>query len=116
MGPMLLAMLVIVAGAGVRVVAPSVAGAGRAKLLGYGLMLGGVALAAMNTVVVIGVGEVGVKHFLGSVDPNVLDQGVHVVNPLASVEKMSVREQSFPQAGGVEQDLAAGFARAGIEI
>jgi regulator of protease activity HflC (stomatin/prohibitin superfamily) len=103
MGPMLLAIVLIVAGAGVRLVGPSVGGGGQAKLLSYGLMLGGLATAGLNTVVVVDVGEVGVKHFLGSVDGRVLDQGVHVINPLASVEKMSVREQSFPANGGIEQ-------------
>ena len=99
---MMLAIIVIAAGAGVRVAGPSFGKAGNMKLLGYGLMLGGVALAGLNTVVVIGVGEVGVKHFLGRVDPRPLDQGVHVINPLASIEKMSIREQSFPPGSGVE--------------
>ena len=106
MGPILLAILLIVAGAAVRVVGPSIAGAagaGRAKLLGYGLMFGGVALAGVNTVVIVDVGEVGVKHFLGRVDAVPLGQGIHVINPLASVEIMSIREQSFPQRGAVEQ-------------
>jgi len=44
-----------------------------------------------------------VKHFLGSIDPEPLDQGVHVVNPLASIEVMSIREQSFPADGSVER-------------
>ena len=106
MGPVLLAILLIVAGAAVRVIGPSVAGvagAGRAKLLGYGLMFGGVAVAAVNAVVIVDVGEVGVKHFLGRVDPVPLGQGIHVINPLASIEIMSVREQSFPQNGMIEQ-------------
>ncbi len=106
MGSMLLAMLVIVAGTAVWVIGPAVAGAanrGRAKLLGFGLMLGGVAVAGINTVVIVDVGEVGVKHFLGRVDDVPLGQGIHVINPLASVEIMSVREQSFPPSGGVEQ-------------
>ena len=103
MGPMLLAVLLIVAGGAVRVIGPSAGGGGRAKLLGYGLMFGGLATAGLNTVVVISVGDVGVKHFLGSVDARVLDQGVHIINPLASVEKMSVREQSYPPNTGVEQ-------------
>ena len=103
MASMMLAILIIVAGAAVLVVGPSVGDRGKSKLLGYGLMLGGIAAAGLNAVVVIGVGEVGVKHFLGQVDRTPLEQGVHVINPLATVEKMSVREQSYPQSGGVEQ-------------
>ena len=106
MGSMLLAMLVIVAGTAVWVIGPAVAGAanrGRARLLGFGLMLGGVAVAGINTVVIVDVGEVGVKHFLGRVDAVPLGQGIHVINPLASVEIMSIREQSFPPRGSIEQ-------------
>ena len=94
------AVLVIVAGAVLRGFA---GGRGDVRLAGYGLMLGGLALAVLSSVVLVDVGEVGVKHFLGSVDPEPLPQGVHVVNPLASIEKMSVREQGFPSDGGVEQ-------------
>jgi regulator of protease activity HflC (stomatin/prohibitin superfamily) len=106
MESMLLAIVVIVAGAAAWVIGPSVAGAanrGKAKLLGVGLMLGGVGVAGINTVVIVDVGEVGVKHFLGRVDAVPLGQGIHVINPLASVEIMSIREQSFPASGGVEQ-------------
>ena len=106
MESMFLAILVVVAGAGAFVIGPSVAGAanrGKAKLLGVGLMLGGIAIAGANTVVIVGVGEVGVQHFLGNVVETPLDEGIHVINPLASVEIMSVREQSFPAGGGVEQ-------------
>jgi len=66
-------------------------------------MFAGLVTAGMNTVVVIDVGEVGVQHFLGKVNETPMGQGVHVINPLASVEIMSVREQSFPARGGVEQ-------------
>ena len=103
MASMMLAIIIIVVGAAVVVAGPTVADRGKARLLGYGLMLGGVAAAGMNAVIVVGVGEVGVKHFLGQVDRVPLEQGVHVINPLASVERMSVREQSFPESGGIEQ-------------
>ena len=106
MESMLLAIVVIVAGAAVWVIGPSVAGAanqGKAKLLSVGLMLGGVGVAGLNTVVIVNVGEVGVTHFLGQVNAVPLGEGIHVINPLASVEIMSIREQSFPASGGVEQ-------------
>lgn len=73
------------------------------KLAGYAIMVVGLGLFGMNAVVVIPVGEVGVQHFLGRVNAVPLDQGVHAINPLASVEKMSVREQAFPPQGGYEE-------------
>ncbi len=106
MGSMLLAMLLIVAGVVVKVAGPSVGGTAikaRATLLGFGLMLAGVAVAGVNTVVIVNVGEVGVQHFLGKVTATPLGEGIHVINPLASVEIMSIREQSFPERGVVEQ-------------
>jgi regulator of protease activity HflC (stomatin/prohibitin superfamily) len=75
---------------------------GAARLFSYVIMIFGVGIAFLNSVILIDVGEVGVKHFLGNVTPTPLGQGVHVVNPFASIEKMSVREQSFPTDGGIE--------------
>ncbi len=103
MGPVFLAMMLIVVGAVVRAGGGAVTSKGNAKLVGYGLMLAGLVAVAMSSIVVIGVGEVGVKHFLGSVDESSLEQGLHFVNPLASVEKMSVREQAYPPDGTVER-------------
>lgn len=103
MSLIMMAVIVILIGAVVRAAGPSMGQTkGMSALVGYGLMLGGILIAGMNTVIVINVGEVGVKHFLGTVDEQPLRQGVHIVNPLASVEKMSVREQSFPADGGIE--------------
>ena len=99
MGQIILAIFVILIGAVIRAVGPATGkpnAAGASKLAGYGFMFAGLALAFGNAFTVISVGEVGVKHFLGSVDPVPLEQGVHVINPLASIEKMSTREQSFP--------------------
>lgn len=100
----------LIAGAGVvRIMARSLpSGRGRASPGAINLastVLGGmgVLILVASTVTVIGVGEVGVKHFLGSVDQDVLEQGVHFINPLASVEKMSTREQNYPQDGTVER-------------
>jgi regulator of protease activity HflC (stomatin/prohibitin superfamily) len=105
MGQIILAVFVILLGAIIRAVGPQTGrpnATGSSKVLGYGFMFFGLALAVANAFTVISVGEVGVKHFLGKIDPRPLDAGVHVVNPLASIEKMSVREQSYPEGGGVE--------------
>lgn len=102
MGFAAIAIVLIAIGAIVRSL-PSDGGKVPTKLAGYVIMFVGVGLTFLNAVVMIRVGEVGVKHFLGNVDPVSLDQGLHVVNPFASVERMSVREQSFPAQGGVEQ-------------
>jgi len=106
MGQIVLAIFVILIGAVIRAVGPATGrpdAAGASKVAGHGFMFAGLALALGNGFAVISVGEVGVKHFLGSVHPVPLEQGMHLVNPLASIEKMSVREQSYPPDGGVER-------------
>jgi regulator of protease activity HflC (stomatin/prohibitin superfamily) len=104
MAPIILAVFAILLGAVIRSVGPSIGkSAGAARLVGYGFMVAGLLLAASNTFAVISVGEVGVQHFLGNVSTKALEPGVHMINPLASIEKMSIREQSFPSDGGIEQ-------------
>ena len=104
MGLAILAIFVIFVGAALRFVAPaSGPKSGSVRLVSYGMMLMGIVVALLSTVILVGVGEVGVKHFLGSVDPVPLEQGVHIINPLASIEKMSIREQAFPADDTVER-------------
>ena len=80
MGLAILAIMVIVTGAVLRVMAPSAgARSGSIRLFSYVVMLFGVGLAFLNAIVLINVGEVGVKHFMGRVDPAPLEQGVHVL-------------------------------------
>ncbi len=105
MGLLIVSIFAILVGAVLRTAGPQLgkAGTGASKLAGYGFMFAGVLLFALNTLAFVSVGEVGVKHFLGRVDAEPLEQGMHVVNPLASIEKMSIREQSFPSDGSVER-------------
>jgi len=104
----LMAALLVAVGGGVRLLAPAVGTASRrsptAIKVAGNLVTGlGLVLLAASSVTVISVGEVGVKHFLGRVDPESLTQGVHFINPLASIEKMSIREQNYPSDGSVER-------------
>ena len=102
MGFLAIAAVLIVVGAIIRTI-PSANAKIPNKLAGTVVMIIGLVLVVMNTVVVVRVGEVGVQHFLGTVSPRALEAGVNVINPLATVERMSVREQSFPAQGSVEQ-------------
>ena len=80
-------VFLIVLGAVIYVVGPKTAkpgAAGSTKLAGLGAMIGGLVLMVSSGVTVIGVGEVGVKHFLGTID-------------------MVPREQAYPPDSGVEQ-------------
>lgn len=100
------AIFLILLGAVIFVVGPKAAKPGTegyTKLAGLGAMVGGLVLMLSSGVTIIGVGEVGVQHFLGKINTTPLEQGVHLINPLASVEKMSVREQAYPPDGGVER-------------
>ncbi len=106
MATLILGVLAILIGAAIRAsgpVASKPGAAGMTRLAGYAFMGAGLLIILANAFTVVSVGQVGVKHFLGSVDPEPLEQGVHLINPLASVEKMSVREQAFPADGGVER-------------
>ena len=102
MGFLAIAAVLIVVGGIIRTI-PSANAKIPNKLAGTVVMIIGLVLVVMNTVVVVRVGEVGVQHFLGTVSPRALEAGVNVINPLATVERMSVREQSFPAQGSVEQ-------------
>lgn len=103
MGLAILAIVMILAGAVARFLGSRAGFKGPVKLVGYMLMLGGLVVAALSSLVVVAVGQVGVVHFVGRISPTPLEQGIHLVNPLASVEKMSIREQAFPPDGGVER-------------
>ena len=62
---------------------------------------GGVVLGSM--IVVIGAGQVGVRHAFGRVDPVPLVSGIRFVTPWSYVERFSTREEQYPEADEAEQ-------------
>ncbi len=69
---------------------------------GLGVSLLGALMITASAFTVIGVGEVGVVHAFGRVDPDPLLSGIRFVRPWAQVEKFSVREIQFPGGGLIE--------------
>ncbi|KAB2837366.1 MAG: prohibitin family protein [Melioribacteraceae bacterium] len=59
--------------------------------------LAGFVIAAFNLFTVVPAGTVGVVDFLGNVSDNTLKAGVNLVNPMANVEKFSIKTQEFKE-------------------
>jgi len=55
----------------------------------------------MKSVTIIETGHVGVLAFYGKVTGEVLPEGIHLINPLKSVNKMSVRTTSVKESASV---------------
>lgn len=72
----------------------------RSKVL---ILLAGVALffLLLASVTSIPTGHVGVLTLFGRVTGEVLPEGIHLVNPLKSVQKLSVRTQSLKESASV---------------
>jgi regulator of protease activity HflC (stomatin/prohibitin superfamily) len=65
------------------------------KALPYGLLALAVVLLIASTIVIIPAGHVGVPVLFGKVQNRHLPEGLHMINPLLSVVKMSVRTQVY---------------------
>jgi regulator of protease activity HflC (stomatin/prohibitin superfamily) len=82
------------------------------------MVVAGLLLFLASTFTVIGVGEVGVVHAFGKVDPGSISSGLHLVRPWAQVEKFRVREIQFPGGGEVEamDALSREQMQVGLEV
>lgn len=71
---------------------------------GVGLLVFAALLAIPSTVRSVGPGEIGIQVLLGKVQPQVLESGVHFVNPLMGVTKQTVRSQTYGVGGDVDKN------------
>jgi len=62
------------------------------RVVGILLALAGISAAS---IVQIGAGEVGVKMLYGRVQNDVLNSGLHFINPLMDVQKMDIKTQNY---------------------
>src|SRR5215813_14190063 len=67
------------------------------KILGIVLLL----ILLMASVTSIPTGNVGVLTLFGKVTGDVLGEGIHLINPLKSVQKLSVQTQSVKESANV---------------
>jgi regulator of protease activity HflC (stomatin/prohibitin superfamily) len=78
---------------------PNLRGAGKRVLQLVALVLAVILLMASTTS--IPTGNVGVLTLFGRVTGDVLPEGIHLINPLKSVEKLSVQTQSVKESANV---------------
>src|SRR5690606_3723585 len=67
----------------------------------------GALIVGTSMVKVIDAGRVGVKHAFGRVSPLPLLPGIRFVEPWASVEYFSTREEQFPESAEVVEQIDA---------
>ena len=90
----ILALLIVAVGLLVLLVSLG-AKANGVRLAGAVLLVAGGALMAVSVLAVVPAGHVGVVVLFGKVRDKPLPEGLHVVNPFAEVEAMSIRTQTY---------------------
>ena len=97
----------------------------KAKTRGMGI---GIAIVVIllflifNPLTLIPSGHVGVKVLFGKVKPNIITEGLHVVNPLLSIKKMSIRTQEYTMSVAEREgrvrgdDSIAGLTKEGLRV
>jgi len=65
-------------------------------LAGIAVMIVGI---SMSCFIQIDAGQVGVKKLFGKVQPDVLESGLHFINPLYEVEKLDIKTQNYTMSG-----------------
>lgn len=92
------------------------------KKLGLGFGLVAVLVLLWNMVVVIPAGVTGVEQLFGKVYDGELSSGMHLINPLATVTKMSVRTEQYtmsiaPSEGQVKgDDSITSLTKEGLDV
>lgn len=68
-----------------------------------GFMLAGIIVMiigiSISCFIQIDAGQVGVKKLFGKVQPDVLESGLHFINPLYDVEKLDIKTQNYTMSG-----------------
>jgi len=70
--------------------------AGSVKIAGVLIMIAGV---LMSSIVQIDAGQVGVKKLFGKVQNDVLQSGLHMINPLVEVTRLDIKTQNYTMSG-----------------
>jgi regulator of protease activity HflC (stomatin/prohibitin superfamily) len=95
----------------------------RTKGMGIGIAIAVILLFLIfNPITIIPAGHVGVKVLFGKVSQNIITEGMHIVNPLLSIKKISIRTQEYTMSiaereGRVKgDDSITGLTKEGLSV
>lgn len=71
------------------------------KTIGIGIVVILGLILLFKSIVVVPAGHVGVKDLFGNVYDDTLDAGIHIINPLLNINKMSIRTQQVSEEANV---------------
>lgn len=74
-------------------------------LVGFGFILLGIVTSSF---IQIEAGEVGVPKLFGKVQPDILNSGLHMINPMYQVERLDIRTQNYTMSGVHDEGHKAG--------
>lgn len=80
----------------------------RTKLAPVGILFLSFIFLIASMVRLVGPGQVGVVVLFGRVQEKTLMSGIHLINPFASIEKMSVRTESYTMSGKAREGVVRG--------
>ncbi len=80
----------------------------RTRLAPVGILFLSLIFLIASMVRLVGPGQVGVVVLFGRVQERTMKSGIHLINPFASIEKMSVRTESYTMSGKSMEGLIRG--------
>ena len=92
----ILGVIVLIAGFAVRTVENVGRYAGTIRLVGLFITAIGIAISCF---IQVDAGQVGVKKLFGKIQPDVLESGLHFINPLYEVTKVDIKTQNYTMSG-----------------
>ncbi len=80
----------------------------RTRLAPVGILSLSFIFLIASMVRLVGPGQVGVVVLFGKVQERTLKSGIHLINPFASIEKMSIRTESYTMSGKAGEGVVRG--------
>ena len=101
----ILGVIILIAGFAVRTVENVGRYAGTIRVVGIFIIAIGIAISCF---IQVDAGQVGVKKLFGKIQADVLESGLHFINPLYEVEKVDIKTLNYTMSGVLDEGVKGG--------